>query len=225
MPTPAFKSLKVDSYGMLSDEYHRWYYDQRIWLETTFLGVQTQKSVSDLWNYQEIIWELKPDLIVEFGAHSGGSTLFFSAILRLINPHGIVLSIDVDLSRIAQRARENSSVRFLESNSVDPRVAEEIRSLRARKPGPMFCIVDSDHSKSHVLAELELLRDVTRRGDYLVVEDGNLNGHPVMPDWGEGPYEALEQYASDYPGDYKRDEVREHKFGWTFAVGGFLTRL
>ena len=82
----------------------------------------------------------------------------------------------------------------------------------------------SDHSMKHVFLELVQLRSLTRPGDYVVVEDGNINGHPVVPDWGPGPYEALEEYFSRYPDDYRRDTEREEKFGFTFAPNGFLIR-
>ena len=61
-------------------------------------------------------------------------------------------------------------------------------------------------------------------GDYLVVEDSNLNGHPVVPDYGPGPFEAVEQFLAAHPGSYQPDEAREAKFGFTFAPGGFLVR-
>jgi cephalosporin hydroxylase len=63
---------------------------------------------------------------------------------------------------------------------------------------------------------------LTLEGDYVVVEDGNLNGHPVLPGWGPGPYEALSAYFEEFPDDYTRDTRRECKFGFTFATSGFL---
>ncbi len=208
----------------MSTAYHSWYYDTRVWLTTTFLGVLCQKSVSDMWNYQEILSELKPGLIVEFGAFNGGSALYFATIAKLVKPEALVLSVDVDLSRIDPRVKQEQAIEFFESSSTDAAVAARILALRAQRPGPVFFIVDSDHRKEHVLGELELLRGVTRTGDYVVVEDGNLNGHPVMPGWGEGPWEALEEYRRLHPDDYMRDEVRESKFGFTFAPKGFLVR-
>jgi cephalosporin hydroxylase len=210
--------------SLVSEDYLRWYYDTGVWNHTTFLGILCLKSVSDMWNYQEILFDLKPGLVVEFGAFNGGSALYFSTIARLIRPEALVLSVDADLSFIAPRARNDRAIRFFESSSTDPRVASEIRRLRLALPGPIFCILDSDHSKKHVLAELELLKDITRPGDYVVVEDGIINGHPVLPDWGEGPWEALAEYFDLYPDDYVRDETREAKFGWTFAAKGFLIR-
>src|SRR5207237_261860 len=103
-------------------------------------------------------------------------------------------------------------------------VASRIALLREAFPGPLFAVVDSDHRREHVLAELELLRRVTRTGDYVVVEDGNINGHPVLPGWGPGPYEAMEDYFAVHPDDYQRDDQREAKFRFSFATRGFLVR-
>ncbi len=207
------------------DEYHRWYNDTRVWATTQFLGVPCLKSVCDLWNYQEILTGLQPDLIVEFGAYNGGSALFFAEIARMINPHADVLSFDLDLSRIHPRSLNHPRIRFINANSTGPLATEHILTARKSKAGPAFFIADSDHTKAHVLAELEQLRTVTRAGDYVVIEDGCINGHPVLPDWGEGPYEALEEYTAAHPNDYRRDELRELKFGWTFAPHGYLIRL
>jgi len=61
-------------------------------------------------------------------------------------------------------------------------------------------------------------------GDYLVVEDSNINGHPVLPGWGEEPYEAVQEFLAQHSADYQADRVREEKFGFTFAPAGFLIR-
>jgi len=68
------------------EEYHKWYYDNEVWEDVRFLGVVTNKSVSDMWNYQEILTELQPGLIVEFGTRFGGLALSVSVIGRAIKP-------------------------------------------------------------------------------------------------------------------------------------------
>ncbi len=207
-----------------AEEYHKWYYNNEVWEDVRFLGVVTNKSVSDMWNYQEVLAELKPVLIVEFGTRFGGSALFFSVIGRAINPKLTVLSVDVSHAEVAQRVLNEPSIRLETTSSTDRRVADLILDMRHCSPGKVFFILDSDHTKSHVLAELELLRSVCEQGDYLVVEDSNINGHPVLPGWGEGPMEALNAYFEMYPNDYTVDTKREEKFGFTFAPSGFLIR-
>tara|TARA_R110000823_G_scaffold295738_5_gene415673 strand:+ start:58147 stop:58791 length:645 start_codon:yes stop_codon:yes gene_type:complete len=207
-----------------TEEYHKWYYDNEVWEDVRFLGVTTNKSVSDLWNYQEILTQLCPALVVEFGTRFGGSALYFSVIGRAVNPQLRVLTVDVSHAEVAPLVREDNAIQLLENSSADAAVADTIKEMREVHPGSVFFILDSDHSKAHVLAELALVRTVIASGDYVVVEDGNINGNPVLPGWGEGPLEALEEYFRLHPDDYTRDTGRERKFGFTFAPSGFLIK-
>jgi cephalosporin hydroxylase len=203
------------------DAYHSWYYDSKVWSKTTWLGVPARKSVQDMWNYQEIIVELQPSLIVEFGVRFGGSTLFFASILDQVGI-GHVLGVDITLADVQEKVRNHPRVELMECSSTDPAVSARIAAMRGT--GTVFAILDSDHRKNHVMAELSTLTPILKPGDYLIVEDSNINGHPVLPDWGEGPWEALEEFLADHPDDYVRDVEREKKFGWTFAPGGWLIR-
>lgn len=207
-----------------AEEYHKWYYDNEIWEDVRFLGVVTNKSVSDMWNYQEILADLCPSLIVEFGTRFGGSALFFSVIGRAINPELKVITVDITHSEVAQQVRDDGSVKLVMASSTNPQVVHVISEMRRSMPGKVFFILDSDHTKAHVLAELISLRKVVASGDYVVVEDGNINGHPVLPGWGDGPKEALEAYFEMYPDDYTIDTRREKRFGFTFAPSGFLLK-
>ncbi|HLW53836.1 MAG TPA: CmcI family methyltransferase [Candidatus Angelobacter sp.] len=205
-------------------QYHLWYYNSLVWRSTQWMGVPAQKSVSDMWNYQEILFSLKPSLLIEFGTSYGGSALFFAMILRQIGNPFQILSVDVDDSFIREPAKNDPNIELMKSSSADPAVAAHIQELKSRFPGPIFAILDSDHTKAHVLAEMLLLRPLLSRGDYVIVEDSDINGHPVLPLWGDGPYEAVEEYVSRFPNDYVRDVPREKKFGFTSAPHGFLIR-
>lgn len=210
--------------GSEADEYHKWYFNTFVWKKTTWMGVDTWKSVSDMWNYQEILFDLKPSLVIEFGSNQGGSAMFFANAMRQIGTPFKVLSVDINHAPLDQAARDDSDILFVESRSTVPAIAEQIRVLKKAHPGPIFTILDSDHSKDHVLAELKLLRPLLSAGDYVIVEDSMLNGHPNLPGWGPGPYEAIEAYEKDFPDDYTHDVERENKFGFTFAPYGFLIR-
>lgn len=207
-----------------TEEYHKWYYNNEIWEDVRFLGVITNKSVSDMWNYQEILAELRPSLVVEFGTRFGGSALFFSVIGRAINPDLKVVSVDISHADVAQAVRDDPSIKLITTSSTDPMVVKYLKEMRQRHPGKVFFILDSDHSKAHVLAELSMVRVIVQSGDYVVVEDGNINGHPVLPGWGEGPKEAVEAYFKIHPHDYTIDTQREARFGFTFAPSGFLLK-
>jgi len=206
------------------EAYHLWFYDNLIWKQRSWAGVPIQKSPLDLWNYQEIIFALRPDLVIEFGSAAGGSALFFADVLNASQiENGKVISVDVTHASIDPRAKACSKIGFVEASSTDKLVQEMLLNER-QAVRRAFAILDSDHSKTHVYDEMTSLRPVLRPGDYLVVEDGNINGHPVLPEWGEGPFEAIAQYMMDYPDDYEYDRQRESAFGWTFSPNGFLIR-
>jgi len=188
------------------------------------MGVDCQKSVSDMWNYQEILFDLKPSLVIEFGTCHGGSALFFATIMRWIGRPFKVLSVDISHKLLDPAAQSDPDILFVKSSSTAPTIADQIKRLKSEHPGKIFAILDSDHSKDHVLAEMKLLRPLLSAGDYLIVEDSNLNGHPILPGWGPGPYEAITAYEDEFPNDYTHDRTREGKFGWTFAPNGFLIR-
>nr|WP_082909307.1 CmcI family methyltransferase [Mycolicibacterium iranicum] len=222
--TRLFSQLFYRSTGTEPEEYSKWYFNNLVWQDTTWMGVPTYKSPCDMWNYQEILSELKPSLIIEFGSAFGGSALFWAGVMRQIGEPFKVLSVDVSHELLRPEALRDPDVMFVESSSAAPEVAERIRLLRQDHPGKAFAILDSDHSMHHVLAEMKLLRPLLSAGDYLVVEDSLLNGHPVAPEWGPGPYEAIEAYEREFPSDYTHDTARADKFGWSFAPYGFLIR-
>jgi cephalosporin hydroxylase len=204
--------------------YHLWYYNRQVWDSTTWVGVKTLKSPSDMWNYQEILSSLKPSLVIEFGTRFGGSALFFASVMRQIGGRFRVISIDIDAATVSAKTKRDPDIELITSSSVDPQVGERIARARREYPGAAFAILDSDHAQAHVLAEMKLLRPLLVSGDYVVVEDSNVNGHPVFTSHGPGPFEAMEEYFREFPQDYSRDERREAKFGFTFATNGFLIR-
>jgi cephalosporin hydroxylase len=207
-----------------AEKYHIWYYTTKVWERTSWVGVTTYKSPADMWNYQEILFALKPSLVIEFGTAFGGSALFFASVMRQIGNRFKVLSVDINFERVDEKARRDADIELLTMSSTDDEVARRIASLREDYRGSVFCILDSDHSENHVLAEMKMLRPLLCSGDYLVVEDSNINGHPVNPLWGNGPFEAIAQYFRLHPNDYLHDSQREAKFGFTFAPNGFLIR-
>src|SRR5882724_2480099 len=207
-----------------ANQYHKWYYSTGVWQRTTWMGVPVMKSVSDMWSYQEILHSLRPSLLLEFGTFYGGSAMFFASILRQLGAPFRVLSVDVDHSHVYDAVKQDSAIELLTASSSGEMAEQRIRRLKTEYPGPVFAILDSDHSKAHVMSELMALRPILSPGDYVIVEDSNINGHPVLPFWGPGPYEAVTEYIKTFPHDYTLDTARENKFGFTFAPHGFLIR-
>jgi cephalosporin hydroxylase len=201
--------------------FHRLYYgrgrgERHRWSETYWLGVPCQKCPLDLWIYQEILFEMRPDLVVETGSAAGGSALYLASILDLLGK-GQVLSIDI---KDHEQRPAHPRVTFLRGSSTAAPVVEEV-SRRADQRR-VLVILDSDHGKDHVLAELRAYSRLVSEGGYLIVEDTNVNGHPVQKKHGPGPAEAVAQFLDECT-DFEVDRARE-KFLLTFNPSGYLRR-
>lgn len=205
------------------DDYMQWYYHSYVWKSVYYHGVRTLKLVSDMWNYQEIIFEHRIDHVIETGTRHGGSALFFADTLQARNAKGGVISVDIDAS--SNQVIDDPRIRFMIGDSGSEKLAAGIMASLPPDRGTLFLILDSDHTKDHVLKELRAFVPLLKRGDYLVVEDTNINGHPVRPDFGPGPWEAVQQYLMENPGFLRHDVSRERKFGATAAPDGYYVRL
>lgn len=206
------------------EEYLRWYYDSQIWKQVSYRGVRTLKNVVDLWNYQEIIQERGIEWIVETGTRHGGSALYFADLLSARDSAGLVVSVDVDHDALQVRDGSHPWLRLIRGDSASAQAVSSVRALVDGRRAPLFVILDSDHRAEHVRRELEAYVPLMRRGDYLVIEDTCINGHPVRADFGPGPMEAVEDYLSSHPGVLAPDVARETKFGCTFAPKGHYLR-
>ena len=200
----------------------RWYYDSAVWKRLSYRGVRTLKNPLDMWNYQEIIGERGIEWIVETGTRHGGSALFFADLLTARGAAGVVISVDVDHDSL--QVPDHPRLKLVKGDSASPAIIDAIGSLLPPQRAPMFVILDSDHRKAHVLRELAAYVPLMRPGDYLVVEDSCINGHPVRPDFGPGPMEAIEEFLRSNPGVLEADREREAKFGCTFAPRGYFTK-
>ena len=201
------------------DAFHRLYYyaHETTWTQTRWLGTSALKCPFDLWIYQEILFETRPDLVVETGTNAGGSAFYLASIFDLIG-HGNVVTVDIE----AHRGRpEHERIRYLHGSSTSETILEEVTSV-ARGAERVMVILDSDHSRDHVLRELELYAPLVTPGCYLIVEDTNVNGHPVVPGFGPGPMEALTAFLAT-TGDFEVDRSRE-KLLLTFNPSGYLRR-
>jgi cephalosporin hydroxylase len=202
---------------MTVEAFHREYYDSEVWKRTSWLGVPAQKTPLDLWVYQELLYTVRPRVIVETGTAHGGSTLYLASVCDLLR-RGEVVSID--LHDPGQRPR-HPRITYVSGSSTAPEVFNRVVELIAGRD-PVLVILDSDHARDHVLAELRLYAPLVTSGSYLVVEDTNVNGNPVFPEHGPGPAEALAEYLAGNP-EFDVDTECE-KFGLTFNPGGYLRR-
>jgi cephalosporin hydroxylase len=202
------------------DAFHRLYYDRHetTWTSTTWLGTTVLKCPLDLWNYQEILVETRPDLIIETGTHLGGSALYMAGICDLIGS-GRIVTVDIE-DRPGRPV--HGRITYLEGSSTSEEILERVSAF-VQDAERVMVILDSDHSRDHVLRELELYAPLVSPGCYLVVEDTNVNGHPVVPGFGPGPMEALNAFLSG-TNDFEVDRSRE-KLMLTFNPSGYLLRV
>jgi len=171
----------------------------------SWLGRPVIQFPQDLMAVQEIIWQTRPDLIIETGIAHGGSLLFWASILQLIGGDGQVLGIDIDIrphnrSAIADH-RLAHRVTMIEGSSLDDSVLAQVRSIADRHERIMV-LLDSDHSHDHVLGELKAYGPLVTPGCYLVVFDTIIEHLPAGflndPRWDKGnnPKTAVHEFLN-----------------------------
>src|SRR5258708_7417242 len=185
------------------EAYVRWFHEANVWKNMQWHGIRTLKLPSDIWNYQEIIFEHRIEHVIETGTRHGGSALFFAETLAARNARGPVVSIDIDDA--SRQLTSHDGIHFLVGDSAASDVVARALAL--------------------LLRELHAWVPALSKGDYLVVEDTIVNGHPVRPGHGPGPLEAITEYIAEAPGLLLHDAGREAKFGASFAVRGHYLRV
>ena len=182
----------------------------RISFHTYWLGKPAFKPPTDFWMYQEIIWETRPQVIIETGSRDGGSALFFASICDLIG-EGQVITIDID--DLTYRNLSHPRITSIVGNSISNEVISQVREIVGDQTAMVS--LDSDHSKNHVMMEMELYSEFVPLGNYMVVEDTDLAG--------PGPGRAIKEFLR-HRQDFIQDRTRE-KFLITTCRGGFLKRI
>jgi cephalosporin hydroxylase len=202
-------------------DFHLLYYRnaKRTWENTFWLGKATAKCPFDMWIYQEILFERQPDLIIETGTFFGGSAHFFACMCDMVGK-GRVVTIDVQ-ERQPRRRPKHPRLEYRIGSSTSPEVVAGVQQSIADGERVMV-ILDSDHRKEHVLDELAAYSPFVTPGDYMVVEDTNVNGNPIRPHHGPGPGEAVAEFIASSE-DFYVDDTRE-KYFMTFNPGGYLRR-
>lgn len=205
----------------VTEAFHKLYYasTDRTWRGgTTYRGTTVWKCPLDLWLYQELLHSVEPALIIETGTAFGGSARYLGDLCDLLD-RGRIVTID---TQAFEGRFEHPRVTYVAGSSTSDETVARLEEL-VPAGEPVLLILDSDHTRDHVLAELRTLSRFVTVGSCIIVEDTNINGHPVYRDFGPGPMEALEEFLRENS-DFEVDPVSE-KFFMTFNPRGVLRRV
>ncbi|MBK6530540.1 MAG: cephalosporin hydroxylase family protein [Deltaproteobacteria bacterium] len=200
----------------------------------TWMGRPIIQLPEDMVRAQEVIYRVKPDVIIETGVAHGGSAIFFASLFKMMGNAGRVIGVDIEVrphNRAAIEAHELSpSISLVEGSSIDPTIVERVRSMI--KPGEkVLVLLDSNHTKAHVAAELEAYASMVTAGSYIVATDGLMqyldNVPRGKPEWkDDNPTAAAREFAARHaefelqeppPFVFNEGEVREHITHWPGA--------
>ena len=205
----------------LGEKFHYHFYHSHLF-EDQWMGVPCTQNPLDMWIKQKLIWQTKPDFIIETGTYKGGSSLFYATLFEAIG-HGKVITLDwaPQIEEASHHPLFQKRVTSIQGETTSQEVFQQVKRLVDNKTA--MVILDSNHSCDHVLKELQLYSGFVSKENYLIVEDTNVNGHPVLPHFGPGPFEAVKQFLKTRA-DFVVDKACE-KFCVTFFPSGFLKRV
>lgn len=219
----------AEGYRLLADLWLRSAWQHRISYEPTWLGIRIIQLPEDMVMMQELLYTVRPDLIVETGVAHGGSAVFYASICELLGK-GRVLSIDVEIRKHNRAAIESHPlsrrITLIEGSSTSDAVLGEVRS-HVRPGSRVLVVLDSNHSYAHVRDEMARYASLVSPGSYLVVFDGVMERLTDAPagsaSWAtDNPATAIREFL----GAHEQFEVDPHynRLGVSYCPSGFLKR-
>ena|SRR6202049_4230242 len=208
------------AFEALSREWVRVGWSLKYYHNFSWFGLPILQLPEDLLRLQEVVYELRPDVIVETGVFRGGSLLFHATLCQALG-RGRVIGIDREIAAADREAISRhllgSRITLLEGDSTDPGTVADVKRL-AGSAEPVLVILDSCHTREHVARELECYSPFVTKGSYIVATDGimrDLVDVPGgMPAWkSDNPLEAATEFAARHP------EFRQEQPRWLFHDG------
>jgi cephalosporin hydroxylase len=202
----------------------------RVMYEPTWLGIPIIQYPNDIVMIQELIWKVRPDVIIETGVAHGGSAILYASILELIGK-GKVIAVDIEIRKYNEVAIKShplsKRITLIEGSSVDPDVVSDVTS-RIRNEDTVLVLLDSNHSYEHVLKELELYSPLVSADSYLVAMDGAQEMVWDIPsgkkEWkDDNPLIAIREFLKKNP-DWEVDPSY-NRLLITSSPEGFLRRV
>lgn len=208
---------------LLAPRMHRLFFRDLIERTNNFgsikwLGQPIWQNVLDLWTIQETIAEVRPGLLIECGTNRGGSSLFFAHLFDLMGK-GQIVTVDVEKLHDLSHPR----VSYLIGSSTSEPIFDAVRKKVESSPGPVLVILDSDHSRDHVLRELELYAPLVTPGSYCLVQDGVIDTLPMFREGRPGPLPAIEEFLRGTDA-FTLDAAKSERFLITHHPKGWLRR-
>jgi cephalosporin hydroxylase len=202
----------------------------------SWMGRPIIQLPEDMVRIQETLYAVKPDVIIETGVAHGGSLVFYAGLCKLMGK-GRVVGVDIEIRPHNRRAIEAHElfplITLIEGSSVSPDIVARVKSL-VRPGETVMVMLDSHHSKDHVLAELEAYAPLVTPGSYVVAMDGIMEevvGAPrSSPDWGwNNPRRAAVEFAAKHPEFHVEDPPLRFNEGQvcsraTYWPSGYLRR-
>jgi cephalosporin hydroxylase len=208
-----FPLTSREAFSLVSKAWVRAGWDTKYMYSFTWLGRPIIQLPEDMIRIQEVIWHIKPDVLIETGVAHGGSLVFYASLFKSIG-RGRVIGIDVEIRPHNRRAIEEHElhplITLIEGNSIDTSTVAEVRTL-IQPDERIMVVLDSKHTKDHVLAELAGYSPLVSVGSYAVVEDGYMeamSGAPrSQPDWSwNNPKAAVAEFVAKNPA-FEIDEL------------------
>lgn len=200
----------------------------------SWMGIPVIQFPQDIVALQEIIWSVKPDLIIETGIARGGSLIFSASMLALLGNGGQVLGIDIDIrehNRVEiEKHPMSKHITMIEGSSIAPEIINQVKEF-AKGKQKVLVLLDSNHTHDHVLAELQAYANLTSVGSYCIVYDTIVEDMPADYNWsprpwgkGNNPKTAVWEFLKTN-NDFEIDKSIQNKLLITVAPDGYLKRV
>jgi cephalosporin hydroxylase len=223
-----FPLTTPEAFEALSRAWLRASWDVKYPYAFSWMGRPIIQLPEDMIRIQEVIWDIKPDVIIETGVAHGGSLIFYNSLLKAMGKTDArVIGIEIDLRAHNEAALKAhplfDGIEIFKGSSVDPEVVSQVAAI-IRPGATTLIILDSNHTHSHVMAELEAYAPLVSVGSYIVATDGIMElvvgGPRTKPEWKhDNPKQAAIDFVATHP-DFAVSEP-----AWPFNEGVVRERI
>ncbi len=194
-----------DAFEAVSRQWVRLGWNQKYQYTFSWMGRPIIQLPEDIVRMQEVIYQLKPDVIIETGVAHGGSLIFYASIFAAMGK-GRVIGVDIDIRAHNRKAIESHNlsnrIELIEGSSTAQDVVSKVKSL-VRPNETVMVVLDSNHTRQHVLDELDAYAELVTPGSYIVATDG------IMFDLSDVP-RGKREWATDHPAAAAREFAAKH---------------